>query len=156
MALPTRNRGLLRISRRRVRLPIPAASKTDLPICGHLLSVFGATVTDQNRQNLLFSLVGYFSPNPLNTHRSTEAFDRRANVSHFFFLAGHFEAISLLQNRPDLSHRAERVGTCCLTRKPVSFAVLVVQIELRINVPRNPNRPSGNTLGPADRDKQRR
>ena len=70
-------------------------------------------------------------------------------------VVGRAEVVPLLQDRPELAHLAKRPGTRHLAREPVPFALVVGQVELRVAVPRNPDRPGRHARRPAQRNKQR-
>src|SRR5258708_40143306 len=88
--------------------------------------------------------------NPLNLRptsalRGDTPLQKLTDISELGFRAIRIvEIIALLQNGSMLWDTAKRRTSGCLTGKPISFSLVVDQIELRVAMPGDPNSPGGN------------
>ena len=72
-----------------------------------------------------------------------------------FPTVANFKVISFLQNRSCVIGRAEISVACQLTNEPLTMAIGIFQIELRITLIGNPHSTSWHAFDPAKRDEQR-
>src|SRR5690606_18134335 len=88
------------------------------------------------------------SPNELDFRRLSPDVLSRKILGHITLRLprnfGNFEVIPFLQNGTMFWHAAERSRSRRLTGKPMSVPVGILQVELRIAVPWDPDRASRN------------